>query len=434
MYSLSYFRCDVTPPIGHPLCGGAITSVSQIIDRQWAHGIILSGDQKPIVLLTVDWCVLRNSGYNQWRDDLAEAVGTTPDRVAVHTVHQHDAIVADPDAEALLQEDNPISYSLNLEFFEQTVHRVAQAARTALLDKTPITHISTGQARIEEVASNRRIMKDANGKVGAMRGSSCVDDTLRAMPEGLIDPFLKTIGFWNGDTLLTAMHYYATHPMSYYGKGGVSRDFCGLARDQFAQETGAPQLYFTGGAGNISAGKYNDGSPEMRPILTLRMLEGMRTSLNESVRQPLKEIDWQAIPVHLPPRAEHSMQYYEDLFRDSRQSAAMQFYGARGMTWLNRVKAGTDTIDITCLSLNDTRVVHLPGEPFVEYQLFAQDTAPENFVAFAGYGDCTTGYIPTAAAYEEGGYEAGYVAFTAPETEAILQQAMKQLLVKSSHN
>lgn len=428
MYSLSYFRCDVTPPLGHPLCGGWITPVTEVVDRQWAHGIILSGADDPIVLVTVDWCEIRNTGYDQWRAALAGAVGTTAERVFVHTVHQHDAILADPDAELLLRQKNSPNYSLDLDFFGNIIANVADAARAAISVKTPITHISTGQARIDQVASNRRIMKDANGKVGTMRGSSCTDEVLRAATEGLIDPFLKTVGFWNGDTLLAAMHYYATHPMSHYGKGAVSCDFCGLARDQFAQETGAPQLYFTGGAGNIAAGKYNDGSPEMRPILTGRMLDGMRQSLKNSDRQPLDVMDWQALPVHLPPRAEQPVELYQSWFTDSALGAAKQTWAAMGMAWLNRVEAVPDIIDLTCLHLNGARVLHLPGEPFVEYQLYAQHVASERFVAFAGYGDGATGYIPTAVAYDEGGYEASFVAFLAPESEAILQQAIQQLL------
>ena len=41
---------------------------------------------------------------------------------------------------------------------------------------------------------------------------------------------LKTVSFWNGDAKLAALHYYATHPMSYYGDGLVTSDFVGLAR------------------------------------------------------------------------------------------------------------------------------------------------------------------------------------------------------------
>ena len=78
---------------------------------------------------------------------------------------------------------------------------------------------------------------------------------LIAMPEGLIDPWMKTVAFYNGERKLASCHYYATHPMSYYGDGRVTSDFAGLARKQRQQdEPDCLHLYFTGCAGNISAG------------------------------------------------------------------------------------------------------------------------------------------------------------------------------------
>jgi hypothetical protein len=51
----------------------------------------------------------------------------------------------------------------------------------------------------------------------------------------------------------------------------------------------------------------------------------------------------------------------------------------------------------------------------------------DRFVCVAGYGDDGTGYIPTAEAYLQGGYEPT-VALTGPKSEAILSQAMAGLL------
>jgi hypothetical protein len=423
---VSHFRCDVTPPLGHPLCGGWITPATEIVDRQWANGLILRGDEAPIVLVAVDWCEIRNEGHDQWREAIAEAVGTTASRVAVQCVHPHDAVLADPTAERLLREHNAADTSLDLQFFDRPVASVAEAAREASAHGEAVTHLGTGQARVEHVASNRRI-KGPDGKVGPMRGSSCRDEALRAAPEGLIDPYLKTISFWNRDQLLAALHYYATHPMSHYGRGGVSCDFCGLARDRIAAEAGGRHLYFTGGAGNIGAGKYNDGSPEMRPILTGRMLAAMREALANTERQPIETVAWTTLPVRLPTRAEFTEAQYRELLEDPSATHLDRYRGATGLSWLSRVSAG-HAIEVSCLSLNEARVLHLPGEPFVEYQLHAQRARPDRFVALAGYGDCGPGYLPTAAAYAEGGYEAGWPALVAPGSEAIIRGGIEQLL------
>jgi hypothetical protein len=73
-------------------------------------------------------------------------------------------------------------------------------------------------------------------------------------------------------------------------------------------------------------------------------------------------------------------------------------------------------------------VVHLPGEPFIEYQLKAQTARKDLFVCVAGYGDGGMGYIPTDRAFFEGGYEPT-VALAAP-CEELMVKAIDKLLVK----
>jgi hypothetical protein len=98
------------------------------------------------------------------------------------------------------------------------------------------------------------------------------------------------------------------------------------------------------------------------------------------------------------------------------------------LAWLRRVKSGHQ-IDITCLRIGDTRMLHLPGELFVEYQLAAKAMRPDLHVLMAAYGNYGPGYIGTAAAYPEGGYETSPTSSgVAPAVEPVLMGAMKKLL------
>src|SRR5438552_15874468 len=98
---LATFSCDVTPPLGHPLCGGWIEPVRAVDDPLRAIGVILLGMGQPIVLCAVDWCGIRNDANLAWRTALAKAVHTVPSHVAVHSVHPHNAPFADVDAQRL---------------------------------------------------------------------------------------------------------------------------------------------------------------------------------------------------------------------------------------------------------------------------------------------------------------------------------------------
>ena len=70
----------------------------------------------------------------------------------------------------------------------------------------------------------------------------------------------------------------------------------------------------------------------------------------------------------------------------------------------------------------------MPGELFVEYQLAAERMRPRDFVAMAAYADYGPGYIGTAIAYTQGGYETGPPSKTAPEVEGVLTAALRRLL------
>jgi len=422
-FHLATFTCDVTPPEGHPLCGGWIEPVRAVDDPLKALGVVLLGPGAPIVLCAVDWCGIRNDAHQAWRQALAKAAHTTAERVAVQCVHPHNAPFTDTGAQLLIEAVPGAPSSLDRKFFDKAVKQTADALQDALKKTYEFTHIGIGRAKVDKVASNRRIVED--GKVKATRYSATKDEKIRAEPEGLIDPWLKTLSFWKGEQPLAALHYYATHPMSYYGDGRVSADFCGQARQKRADETKVFQVYFNGCAGNVTAGKYNDGAKENRPVLRDRIYDAMTAAWKATEKHELKTLDWRVEPITFPPRREASFGEEESdkVLKDAKAAAAKRGNAAFQLAWLKRKDR---PIDLTCLDLGKALVLHLPGEPFVEYQLKAQEFRKDVFVGVAGYGDGGPGYIPTDAAFLEGGYEPT-VALAAP-SQKLLEKAMAKLL------
>jgi len=428
---LATFAADVTVPIGHPLCGGWIEPARAVDDPLRALGVVLLGMGQPVVLCAVDWCGLRNDAHLEFRKALAKAAHTVLDHVTVHCVHPHNAPFADIEAERLIQATEKPATSLDLKFFAKAVEKTADAAKDSLAKTAPFTHIGTGRAKVDKVASNRRIVGD-DGKVKYSRTSATKDPKIRDEPEGLIDPWLKTLSFWDGDKAVAALHWYATHPMSYYGDGRVSADFAGLAR-QKRQEDDAKifQVYFNGCGGNVTAGKYNDGAKENRPVLRDRIYDGMVAAWKATEKQPVKSWEWRVEPVKLAPRKEANFgeEASKKALEDPKLAASRRNNAAFQLAWLKRIDR---PIDVTCVDFGKTLLLHLPGESFIEYQLKAQEMRPDAFVAVAAYGDGGMGYIPPARAFLEGGYEPS-VALAAPETEEVLHKAMAKVLnVKKS--
>lgn len=427
LVKIATFDVDATPPVGSAMAYDPVKRLDELTLR--CRGIVLLGAEKPIVLCAVDWIGIANAGHDAFRDQLAAAAGTTRDRVAVHTLHQHDAPGCDFTAEAIVRELGLADYGrFEGTFHRQVIQRAADAIKAALPSAQEVTHVGFGAAAVKEVASNRRI-KGEDGKVRATRYTATRDAALRAEPEGVIDPEVSLVSFWNGERPLAVLSYYACHPQSYYRTGVPSPDFPGIARwirGQAVPE--ALHVHFNGAGGNIGAGKYNDGAKENRVALASRLADGMKAALEATQKLPLTAADvgWQTEPVRLPV-APHLKE--AELVQALRTEPAKGYIAkADQLAWVRRCQAG-HAIDVACLRLGQIRVLHLPGELFVEYQLAAKAMRPDLHVALAAYGDYGPGYIGTTAAYPEGGYETGPGASNvAPEVEPVLMDAMKKLL------
>lgn len=420
------FHFNVTPPMGHSCCGGWIKPIEAVDDEQEAIGFVLLGAGEPIVICAVDWTGILNRAHFEWRSALAAAAGTTPDRVAVQCVHQHNAPFSCLDAEALVAAEGDLPHIMDVDFFRQCLERGGSAVREALKHAVPVTHVAHGQGKVTEVASNRRVALDDNGRIRAMRGSSCTDPELRALPEGTIDPFLRTVAFFSGDRKVVSCHYYATHPMSYYGDGRASSDFVGLARKRRQQEQpDTTHIYFTGCAGNISAGKYNDGSREMRPILAQRIYDGIVASEESLRKSPVNAAEWRTQKLVPSARSSASAEQLAATISNRANPVVGRNRPAYELAWVQRVSKG-DPIILSALRINDITMLHLPAESFIEYQLRAQSLTPDRFVATAAYGDGGPWYIPTKEAYPQGGYEVS-VAFWEPPADDALTEAMRKL-------
>ncbi len=420
---LATFDVDATPPVGSFLAYDPMINSWDLGLR--ARGIVLLGSGQPIVLCSVDWIGIGNEGQDVFRLALAKAAGTIPERVAVHTVHQHDAPECDFSAERILRQAGLKPMRLESSFARTVISRLEVAVQNSVNHSQPVTQVGLGEAEVYKVASNRRIL-GPDGHVRATRYTSCLDPALRAEPEGLIDPMVSVVSFWNGDKPIAVLSYYATHPQSYYRTGIANPDFPGIAR--FYRQLSVPEalhVHFNGAGGNIGAGKYNDGSMENRGILAGRLADGMKRAWEATRRYPVNAdaVGWTVESVALPPA-----KYLEKIQAEINvKDTLILRNNAQQLAWLQRCREGKK-IEIGCLTLGRARILHMPGELFVEYQLAAKAERPDLFVAMAAYGDYGPGYICTDVAYEQGGYEAGPASNVSPGAESILMDAIHKLL------
>ncbi len=418
------FACDATPPLGEPMIWAI--PLQKVVAPLLAKGVVLEDGANRYVLCSFDWCLIGNESTANFQQTLARAAGTSPSRVSVHSVHQHVAPYVDEGAHRLLDAAPRPPAHLSAAYLEGLRVRLAGAAHQAVGRLEVFDQIGTGEARVERVASARRI-HDANGKLLVRFSTGAKDKAIAEAPEGDIDPMLKTITFARGTKPVVRLHYYATHPQTQSCNGTASADFVGEAREAVERAEQVPQIYFTGCAGDVTVGKYNDGSPEAYAGLRERFEAGLKAAIKNTRFAPADQLVWRTAKVTFPLRGDRDKVLTESRawLADTNQADGMRVYkGAMRLAFIERLEQPVET---SSLQIGNVMIVALPGEPMLAFQRYAQSLRRDQFVAVAGYGDAGPAYICTDEAISEGGYEPGS-ANVGRASESALKTAIRDLM------
>lgn len=421
------FSVDVTPPLGVPVGQGFVPVLKTAEHPLLARGILLRDRELSCVLCALDLTEVHNDSYDFLREAIARAAEVSVSRVALHALHQHTAPAIDIAAQKLeLPELHPRRVA-TAEYLLTVAEKLTAAIRTSRKEWQSVSQLQVGRGLVERVASSRRL-EAPDGSIIARSSSTRSAAHLRELPEGLIDPWVRSVSFGNAQGPIVQLHYYASHPQSFYRDGRASYDVPGLARERLEAETGVFQIYLTGCGGDVAFGKYNDGSMQARSELTERLLAGMRRSLSSLTEVSIEPLRWSVERVAFPLRgdAEFSEKANRRILADGSATEAERRKAALAVAWIERVRSA-HRVQVSCLSIGRLRMLHLPGEPFVQYQLKAQELGGDNFVCVAGYGDCGMGYIGGDRIYtDRGGYEQTY-AFAGPCEELMIETIRKLL-------
>jgi hypothetical protein len=418
------FHCEVTPPPGEGLIWNV--PLSSVQEPLWAKGIVLEDRHRRYVICAIDWCEICNESQLAFRKAIARAARTRVSCVTLHSVHQHAAPYADLRAHELLDTAPNPPLHLSDQFLRQTEKRLSEAVRASLRRLEPFDRVGIGQAKVDRVASTRRLCTP-DGKILVRYSAGGKDAQLAAAPEGLIDPVLRTITLAHRDAPLVRLHFYATHPQTFACDGRASSDFVGQARETLEQREQVPQIYFTGCAGDVTVGKYNDGTPRAQLELAERLRAGMEAAIASTVWAPATSLRWRTVPLVLPLRTDPGFKAADCLARVKNPKAdpGLRVYqGAIRLAFAERIRR---PLTMFSLQIGNIQILQLPGEPMLEFQFYAQGLRPDRFIAVAGYNDCGPGYICTDRAFAEGGYEPTD-ANVGPGSERLLKEALARLL------
>jgi hypothetical protein len=421
------FQLDVTPPLGAWM---AYCKNNKVDTPIYIRGIIVDDGESRAVMLSCDFISIWGQVWWDWRKAIAEAAGTSENRVFLHLVHQHDSMYIAPQLNEFKKEYE--REFVSEAYCDKTINDLCRKISDLTAKDSSwhaVSKIMTAEKRIKGLAANRRMI-DENGKCFAMRWSACSNEAIRELPTGTIDPMLKTIAFAGQDGgIITALHFYASHPMSAYKCEMVSQDVPGVAQDFLARNSDPKTLniYFTGCGGNVAFGKYNTGEPEERIKLGQRLGEGMLANLNSLDEKDIGKLEFTDAVFDFPLQPEITEENMLKKIRETKDKSSVSSLAAHliiARNWEAWRKCKVSRMSIG----NNVHFLSLPGEMCVEYQLYAQSLVPEEFLACAAYANCSYHYIPTAKMYEEGGYEPEMGSISTAEVEKPLKGAIAEVL------
>jgi hypothetical protein len=422
MIALGTFRIDGTPPVGSGTGFGVGDATTGVRDPLFLRGFALVGERESCLVVSADWCGVMGSALASLRGALSHGAGVAPERVAIHCVHQHDAPLVDFEVETLLG-----TRTFPRDWWDALLVTCEKAAREAVAGARPVAEVGRAETRIRGYASNRRIL-GPDGRVRGMRFSRCSDQSLVAEPVGTIDPLLRTIAFRDsGGTPLASMSFYATHPQVSNGRQLYSADAPGEAVRLLSAHAPGRHAFFTGTGGNVTAGRHSSATDLEGNLLRFGRLlaDGMAHNLAAMRWEAAGDPGWRTASFPFPANPAKKEAVRATLARPSEPLGSRLIAGPV----LGAMEdPANGTYRMSLLSLGEASVLFLPGEPFVEYQLHAQSLVPDRFLAVAANCGDDFLYLPTAAAFAQGGYEVESFCWCTPEIEGRMHAAMRSLL------
>ncbi len=393
----------ITPPVGVDLSGYADRPgpAEAIHDDLHCRALLLDDGRARLALLALDLLGVDFPLDRAIRDAVAEAGGLPTQHVLVNCSHTH----AGPATSRLVGMG-----SADEAYLATLPARAAEAVARALAQLAPVRlSYAEGPAK---AGINRRQRRPDGIYLGPNPEGLCDDRVrvLRVEAEGAADP-------------LAVVFQHACHGTTLGGANRqITAEWMGVACRSLAARLGATPLFLQGCCGEINPEAREHSFSELTRIgeemaaAVLRALDSAQPLPGVPLAARLETIE---LPLQDPPtpdvaqahvaRAEQQLaaaqregahpywvQALQGLLHHARRIAALSESGAADLRLPFAVQA---------MRIGDLGLVALSGEVFFELAQAVVRSSPFPHTFVLGCSNGCTGYVPTAEAFDEGGYE-----------------------------
>ncbi len=397
-------KANITPHVGIALDGNVRNDVSQgTHDELFAKALVLENNGKKIALIACDLCGVTAQVTEPVRQELARD-GFLLEGVWIWGTHTHSG-------PSILGLHTPTDSAYNAHLIRKLVGVAREAER-----KLEPARFGVGKGFEDTVAHNRRLWRD-DGTM-AMNWEEIPPQKIRGAADP-IDPELVVLRFESiaGAPLATVVSY-ALHPAILAGDNLLfSGDWPGYAARFLEANWGGEVLFANGATGNINHIDYQNpkqgrGFTEAKRIGTilgatalaaLNRVFDLKEDVPLSAAQQKLKLDFRHISQEELAWAQKTSQGIQRGRLNLVDGVPDEYYALELLSlWEKQQKEGKAKAQVGCIGLGDFYLFSMGAEVFVEFGLALKAKAPSILIT---YCNDYLGYVPTKAAFTEGGYE-----------------------------
>jgi hypothetical protein len=395
-----------------------------------AGAVYLSDGTTAAIIITADLIGLDQSEIARIRDMIEERTGMPGGHVMISCSHTHSG----PATRCLryLGEVDDAYLSVLERQMAGAAKMAVDSARPALFGcaREPV---SVGINRREVSAGRTIIGRDEAGLTAPYVDVWSLDDAATGAPLARLFCHAAHAVTMGGDNLLLSADWpgYAQRYVERIFPGAAALFAQGCCGNINSDPRGAWEIAERQGQVMAGAVAKADGRPEKRSEARVRVA-------SETVQLPLMD----------PPPLDEAQALLEAFTRE--RDAGVAAGENRGMmmmrdgivAWADGIVAlsasgqtgRTLPYEVQAISVGDAVWVGLPGEVFVEYALNIDKSSPFGLTTVAAYTNANPGYVPTAAAHQQGGYEVvDAIHFygdmmMGPDSEAVILGGVRRVL------
>ncbi len=403
-FRASAVKVDITPTDSQWLAGYAPRKSTGVHDKLYHRVVAMDSGSAQFYLIASDLCLFSPSFYDEVARDLRKETGIEPKQMWWSVTHTHAAPEVGP----------PNIYKVLLGRSDHEWDReYAAFIKSSLIDAVKKARASLEPARIGfglgvSMANINRRAKDVDGTV-----------SLGLNPDGPADRQIGLIRLERADGSPMAMVLnYAMHGTVMSGKNQlISGDGPGTVSAYLEEKTGATVLYVNGAAGNMAPIYSVYDTPKSGHLSQFNVLLGDRALA--------------AARAMGPASGDVSMWLGETFIETPRKT---------GLDWPDDMGAYSKVegsrplirLPVRFLRIGDTVIWAAPVELLCEIAIAVRERSPFSRTFYFGYTNGWFGYLPTAKAFEEGGYEPRTSPFTA-QAEADISQGVTTFIQGMAH-